>query len=115
MWLITSKGFLSVVADRNNSDQLLIRARSRDDLIKVVSLAESKQIEGIYLKDIFEDLSADYRYRIFVPKSSFADLSSLLVEEINYPNFKNKVAENDSERAHLYSNVWHTLYQIQAD
>jgi hypothetical protein len=52
MWVVLNNFFLSIVQNRNNENQLLVRARVNADIEKTFSNA-----------DVFEDLNADYKYR----------------------------------------------------
>ena len=52
MWIVLNKSFLSIVKNRNNNSELLVRARVKGDIEKVFENA-----------DVFEDMNADYRYR----------------------------------------------------
>jgi hypothetical protein len=36
-----------------------------------------------------------------------------MADEIDYSNFKNRIARNDPDRAHLLSEVWTVLLEIQ--
>ena len=49
MWIVLNKSFLSIVKNRNNDSELLVRARVKGDIEKVFEDA-----------DIFEDENADY-------------------------------------------------------
>ena len=108
MWLVTTRGFYSVVDDTTDPDgqTLLIRARVRGDLEALGDL-----LPGI---EVRETPDHDYRYRTTATRSAFAEVASKLAAEIDYPNFKNAVASRQgSERAHLYSDVWSTLLRLQ--
>ncbi len=50
MWIVLNKSFLSIVKNRNNDSELLVRARVKGDIEKVFDEA-----------DVFEDENADYR------------------------------------------------------
>ena len=52
MWVVLNKSFLSIVKNRNNNNQLLVRARVKGDIERVFKDA-----------DVFEDEKADYKYR----------------------------------------------------
>ena len=51
MWIVLNNSFLSIVKNRNNENELLVRARVKGDIEKVFSNAET-----------FEDINADYKY-----------------------------------------------------
>lgn len=113
MWLISEDGFASVVAHRDRPDHLLVRARARSDLENLCRVAEEEGVGGFDPVGIFSLDDADYRWRLEVRRDDFASLVSSLVGRIDYDNFKNRVASRDSERAHLYMDVWSDLHRIQ--
>ena len=58
MWICFNDGFVSVVADKNNPDRLLVRARRKQDLLT----ACGKDVE------VLKDAGTDYRWRTFVDR-----------------------------------------------
>jgi hypothetical protein len=38
-----------------------------------------------------------------------------MAREIDYDNFKNRIAAEDPARAHLLARVWEVLYELQRD
>ena len=92
MWIQFNNAFLSIVENRENTTELLVRARVKGDIEKVFPEA-----------DVFEDNNADYKYRAFISKAIVAEKIMLKVTEINYDNFKNSVKE--IERKKVYSNI----------
>jgi hypothetical protein len=93
--------FLSVVADKNDPNKLMIRARRKEDLRNIVG--EQAQI--------LETVTADYRWRTFLTRERFKELISQRIDRIDYTNFKNSVT--DDERHEMYSDFWgiHRRYQ----
>lgn len=60
MWIMLNNAFLSIVENRNNKDELLVRARIEGDIERVFPEADS-----------FQDEQADYKYRpMFYEKKS---------------------------------------------
>ena len=100
MWIQFNNAFLSIVENRENTTELLVRARVKGDIEKVFPEA-----------DVFEDNNADYKYRAFISKAIVAEKIMLKVTEINYDNFKNSVKEIDRKK--IYSNIWAELRKIQ--
>ena len=100
MWIQFNNAFLSIVENRDNKLQLLVRARIKGDIEKIFPEA-----------DVFEDESADYKYRTFISKAKVAARMMLKMTEINYDNFKNSVKEDD--RKSSYNNVWIELRKLQ--
>jgi hypothetical protein len=102
MWIILNNSFLSIVENRNNKGELLVRSRVKGDIEKVISDAE-----------VFEDSLADYKYRTFIKKEKVASIISNELLNINYDNFKNSVSKNDFERYKAYNNVWSAMRVLQ--
>ena len=106
MWLMTTRGFYSIVEDFHDRDQLLVRARVREDLGAVADLVPGLEVE--------ETPERDYRFRASVARDVWASAVAQLAREIDYPNFKNAVAERQGvDRAHVYGDVWATLLELQ--
>jgi hypothetical protein len=106
MWLLTTQGFYSVVAHRDDPDKLLVRTRTRDDIE-----ALREQIPSL---EPFEDRCADYRHRAIVTRAEWVAALAELVGEIGYDNFKDAVAARQgSERAALYGVLWRELRRLQ--
>ena len=100
MWIQFNNAFLSIVINRDNKSELLVRARVKGD------------IEAIFPDaDVFEDNNADYKYRALISKAKVAARMMLKMTEINYDNFKNSVKETDRKQA--YSKVWTELRKLQ--
>ena len=76
MWIQFNNAFLSIVENRDNKLELLVRARVKGDIEKIFPEA-----------DVFEDDSADYKYRAFISKAKVAARMMLKMTEINYDNF----------------------------
>lgn len=112
MWLITPIGFFSIVQkpEDMNSETLTIRARVRSDL-------EALQLRYLpELGSIKESNNTDYRFRAKASKPDVAKVMSQMVLDIDYSNFKNKVAQTQGlDRAHVYHDVWDALYTLQMD
>ena len=106
MWLITTQGFYSVVAHRDDPDRLLVRSRVRGDLE-----ALRMQIPG---SEPVETPEADYRWRVEVTRDEWRVALVALSEDIDYDNFKNAVGERCGwERERVYHDVWADLLSLQ--
>lgn len=106
MWLITEIGFFSAVKDRD-SGRMMIRARCRSDLE-----ALCKNYLGYH--PIQTTADSDYRHRLWVAPEIWARAVENMAMAIDYDNFKNRVVETQgAERAAIYLEVWHDLYEIQ--
>src|SRR5262245_15815968 len=108
MWLFTTRGFYSVVEDRDDPDRLLVRARVREDLE-----ALREQIPEL---DPQETSDADCRWRAWVTRDQWVEAAARLAGEIDYPNFKSAVgARQGSERERTYSRIWAELLELQRE
>ena len=106
MWLVTTQGFYSVVAHREDPDTLIVRGRSRDDLE-----ALREQVPDL---EPFEDPSADYRHRAYVSRAEWLAAVAQLTCDVDYDNFKNAVAARQgAARAKVYGSVWADLLSLQ--
>lgn len=102
MWIFLNDAFLSIVAHRAKPDALLVRARARGDL--------ERTFPGV---KVSRTPDADYLYRAEVPISRVAGEIGQRIREIDYPNFKNSVAEHDRHDA--YAGVWNVMYGFQCE
>ena len=102
MWIALNNSFLSIVQNRNDSSELLIRARVKGDIERVFPEAET-----------FEDLTADYRYRALIQRDLVAKALASQVSEINYDNFKNSISRDEHQRHDAYLKVWGNLRTLQ--
>ena len=100
MWIFLNDAFLSIVSDRADSSQLLVRARCRGDIERVFPAAE-----------IIGNAGTDYRYRAYLPRQQVMDTVSKRIKEIDYDNFKRTVHERDRHTA--YFEVWDSMYRFQ--
>jgi len=101
MWLCTSNSFLSVVADRDNPNRLLVRARVAGHIEHVFPAAK-----------VFTDSQADYLYRAFIQREVVAQAVAANISKIDYDNFKDSVQDRVLHNA--YMNVWGVMEKIQA-
>lgn len=112
MWLITPIGFFSIVQKASDvaADTLTVRARVKSDL----EALRARYLPG--LGTITESKTRDYRYRAVAPRAEVASAMAALVQDLKYENFKNQVAKvQGAARAHLYHDVWSTLYTLQSE
>ena len=112
MWIVTTRGFLSVVQNLNAkepSDALLVRGRVRGDLDCFADFAARHGDRP----DIVETDDADYRFRLTASREVLAAFLAECVTAIDYPNFKGRVAEKDPKRAHVYMGAWNALQGLE--
>jgi hypothetical protein len=122
MWIFTKYGYFSVVSARMNEglsreidpETLMIRSRSKEHL---ENLKNSFASLANFI--ILETSSADYRYRIFVPKLVWAEIMSKMTEDIDYDNFKNETSKytknnkGNYEYVKCLSDIWGVMYDFQ--
>jgi hypothetical protein len=122
MWLFTKHGFYSAVCARQGDgshgqpvdpDRMMVRAR------------DCRHLEA--LKDRFADLLAeceimeftgtDYAFRFFVDRSVWSQVLVGLNEEMDYDNFKSKVAQHQAgegaDYEHSLHEVWSVMNRLQ--
>lgn len=110
MWLITPLGFFSIVQKTEDiqRDTLTVRARIETDL---------DNLRNGPLPTLGPTLlggGTDYACRASAPREDVAKALSGLVSGLNYSNFKTEVGKRQGKaRAHLYGEVWNTLYKLQ--
>jgi hypothetical protein len=100
MWLCLKDGFISAVEHRRRPGVLVVRARNPDHLRK---LFPGKRI---YVRE-----GSDYPARIFVKRYEFAEFLVRQASEIDYPNFKDAVP--DDELHNMYLEMWEVGWRYQ--
>jgi len=100
MWIFTAKSFISVVADLDSKDKLLVRARVDGHIQALFPTAK-----------VWKDKGADYLYRALVEKKYVMKIIASQVGSIEYPNFKESV--DDWELHQSYLDVWHVMHTLQ--
>jgi hypothetical protein len=110
MWLFTQYGFYSVVANTNNPEQLIVRARKVEHL---VNLMERFRITA----DIDSTSGCDYAHRIFLKRRVWAHIVADLAYGIDYSNFKTEVSNRAASVGVDYLdrlfNVWSEMMLMQ--
>ena len=100
MWGFTRHGFYSVV-QKPGDQELTIRSRVRTDLERLKLHYLPK------LSEIVETTDSDYRFRAKATHAAFADALYHIAQDIDYPNFKDTIAqEQGPDRAKAYNSVW---------
>ena len=112
MWLVTDRGFYSVVDKGDREGHVCIRARVGTDLENLIEL---ESLTG-YAGDVIETHNSDYRFRVYVTREDWVAAAADLARQIDYSNFKSVVAERQGhDRAHTYMDVWSDLNRLQRD
>ena len=123
MWLFTKYGFFSTVCARQGDGsqgqrvdpgRIMIRGRRREHLEDL----QGRFTDSLSDCEILETPGTDYRYRMFVQKSVWSEVLVALSEEMDYDNFKSKVAAHQgSEGAsyeHALHDVWSIMHELQS-
>lgn len=110
MWIASKSGFYSIVQTRDNQRLLMVRARAEKDLIKL-----KNNVVALKNHEIHFTIDADYRFRMIVTRDELHELMQFLTEEIDYPNFKDKIQVTPDQKDKLtsYSKIWSTMYDYQ--
>ena len=101
MWVMLNDAWLSIVADRDDQEFLLVRSRQQGAIKRVFGIEE----------DV--DTSADYHFRCFIHRDHVAGVLARETLGIQYDNFKNSVKDPTLHRA--YTSVWTVGYKMQWD
>lgn len=107
MWLTTTHGFISAVQHRDDADQLIVRARVREDLTNTFRGARVVELPG-----------ADYVFRATLRRDLVADrLADYVRRELTYhSHFKDAAiaaSEPNAERSAAYYDCWSALARMQ--
>jgi|WetSurMetagenome_2_1015567.scaffolds.fasta_scaffold688626_2 hypothetical protein len=94
MWIFTEIGYFSVVKKSCQDDEVIVRARVREDLVRLKIRADS---------------GTDYRFRAVIKKAHLAEYLQQAVLTLNYDNFKDTVPHKDSARKSAYLRCWEAL------
>jgi hypothetical protein len=117
MWLFTRYGFYSIACGQQPNgatdlNTMMIRARSVDHLqnLKVRFPVLSKT-------EILTLAKRDYRWRLIVPKQTWAGIVAEIVQEQEWSNFKSEAARFQGAKGldyvHALHKVWQVMYGIQ--
>jgi len=94
MWLMTTRGFFSVVQHFDDAEKVLIRARAREDLESLCELAEMTLVDasasGLSADAIIEMEDADYRYRLIADGEAWAEVVSALNGRGHLPQLQDR-------------------------
>lgn len=96
-------GFVSVVANHENKEHLLVRGRSRKHLENIFKGYKDPQTNKPFV--VHETPGNDYGFRVFCSKGMWTRIVTDRVRKIDYTNFKNSVKEDKLHR--LYEDFWH--------
>lgn len=98
MWVFLNTGPVSVVARQDDKSVVLVRARRREHLEAAL---------GDWDGEIIETPNADYRFRAFLAKSTWAEILTQHTMKIDYTNFKDSIKDGEIKTAAM--KVWSIL------
>lgn len=99
MWIMLNNAFVSIVKKDCPRGHLLVRARRLNDIRRAFGVKATRTT------------NADYLYRAVIPLADVQHAISAALADINYPNFKASVREDDL--SHAYTRVWVAMADIQ--
>ncbi len=107
MWLCTSLGFFSIVK-KGQPNTWQIRSRTQQDLENLISAAGLKT-------DVIHTPQGDYAFRAVVDRKQRDQVFAVLADSVDYPNFKDRVAELPDQRKKLeaYHSFWAGMFKLQ--
>lgn len=100
MWIFLNDAFLSIVDKGPDDGALLVRARRPGEIARVFPGALEEATPH-----------NDYAFRARIPREAVASTLAARVRDIDYPNFKGSVAEE--ERHAAYARVWGAMERFQ--
>lgn len=107
MWIMTTDGFYSTVAQQTKEGTLLVRARNDQDLARL----EARLVDlGYPHRVIVRTPDADYPFRFEVSTAAWASYLEDATERITYTNFKGSV---DRKHHDVYMRVWTALHALE--
>ncbi|HYG67159.1 MAG TPA: hypothetical protein VD838_05845 [Anaeromyxobacteraceae bacterium] len=105
MWVFLNDAMISIVADRDDSEKLLVRARVKGDIERAFAGTRGPRIRAR------KTPQADYLFRATVTRSRLAAAMLRAVDRIDYDNFKASVQAQDRHDAYL--DVWGAMLRLQ--
>jgi len=104
MWLITSEGFISVVAHNEKPDTLLVRARDEGSLLSLV------EATGATLR---RTPSNDYPIRSGVSREALAAWVADQITQLDYTNYKAHMCSVRPEFGDALHDVWAAMQAVE--
>ena len=122
MWTMTTIGFYSTVALTSKPGHVMVRGRVKKHLMNFIH--KMNKVTGVRYdeRDLLEQPSSDYRWRVIVPNQHMVETFSDLMKSIHYDNFKAECAENqrageeiNAKYVKALTQVWNVMYGLQED
>ena len=100
MWIMMNNSYLSIVSKDCSPAELLVRARRAGDIERVFPNAK-----------VTRNTNTDYLYRAVLPRDAVKQALAAMIDDIDYPNFKNSVEDSSLHAA--YVSVWCAMAGLQ--
>ena len=116
MWIYSTKGFYSIVQNRGNPGQVIIRARLKKDIDNLKHMFDSLKLRTT---KIAVSSRTDYRYRFTADRMDWISVMTRLMLDVHYPNFKDAVYRSESgdlrdKREEAYLRIWTLMRSLQS-
>lgn len=102
MWIVMNDSYVSIVKNRLDEQQVVVRARVQEDL---------SNLFPEHVNNIIETDDSDYRFRLFLNRDFVSRVVRDRILDIDYDNFKNSV--KDHWRKAAYMRIWQIMYDVQ--
>lgn len=100
MWICLNNAFVSIVQKDCAANELLVRARRAGDIEKCFPDAK-----------VIRTTKSDYLYRAVLPRDVVKQAIAAMIDQIDYPNFKDSVQDGSLHAA--YVGAWHAMAGLQ--
>ncbi len=108
MWIFTRTGMVSIVEHRDDPETLLVRARARRHLE-----AFRGHAVGTGFGAIWEDATADYRWRCEMSRAAVRTCVLAEIEALDYPNFKAAIPSQEHAYIEAAHETWAAMLGVQ--
>jgi hypothetical protein len=105
MWIFTETGFVSAVKKPSDHGKYAIRARDEESLAGLIAVTGA---------DLITTTNSDYKYRVILDQDQFLAWLLEQVGNIEYSNFKNRVAKTRGYKyTEALNDVWFAMLETQ--
>ena len=105
MWLFTETGFVSAVTHRDDSSLMMVRARDKKSLEPLAAWG------GVRIENT---PTADYPWRVVVPKTILKEWMNNAIDDAEYDNFKSRVTKTRGlDFVDALHDVWAVMQQVE--
>ncbi len=129
MYLLTKLGFFSIVrksfdpvkGEEVKGEEFQVRAVDLNDMYNLLNAYKSHpnfDTHKHHVPHVMETHYADYRYRMQVKPDEMSIMFDVLMQSIDYMNFKRTITKNhpdQSKKAKIYEDFRESILRIQKD